>query len=119
MSSSYHISTVTSISVQELAQRLSDPESKPQLIDVREPQELAIVAIAGFESLPLSQSETWAPKITDRFDPQQETIVICHHGVRSAQMCHWLTHQGFSQVKNVTGGIDAYALYIDATLPRY
>jgi rhodanese-related sulfurtransferase len=43
---------------------------------------------------------------------------MCHHGVRSAQMCHWLSQQGFSQLYNLTGGIDAYAL-IDSNIPRY
>ncbi|MEO0377612.1 MAG: rhodanese-related sulfurtransferase, partial [Cyanobacteria bacterium P01_A01_bin.17] len=42
-----------------------------------------------------------------------------HHGLRSAQMCQWLMRQGFTDVKNVAGGIDAYTRKVDPTLPRY
>lgn len=90
-----------------------------QLIDVREPEELALASLESFTNLPLSQFSDWSEEIHTRFDPQAETIVLCHHGVRSGQMCHWLLNQGFTQVKNVTGGIEAYALRVDETIPRY
>ncbi|MDW8452067.1 MAG: hypothetical protein RML39_01250 [Oscillatoriaceae cyanobacterium SKYGB_i_bin93] len=46
-------------------------------------------------------------------------MVLCHHGIRSAYMCKWLSQQGFTNVKNVVGGIDAYALAVDPKVPRY
>ncbi|NHC36276.1 rhodanese-like domain-containing protein [Scytonema millei] len=108
------------ISVEELAQMLSsDAREQLQLIDVREPDEVAIAHIDGFEVLPLSQFANWADSIPTRFDPQAETIVMCHHGIRSAQMCQWLSRQGFTNLRNLAGGIDAYSAAIDPSVPRY
>jgi rhodanese-related sulfurtransferase len=108
------------ISVEELAQVLSsDAREQLQLIDVREPDEVAIARIDGFEVLPLSQFADWADSIPVRFDPQAETVVMCHHGIRSAQMCQWLSRQGFTNLKNLAGGIDAYSILIDPAVPRY
>ena len=109
----------SNISVEELAVRLADRERELQLIDVREPAEVAIAALAGFVILPLSQFESWADTIKDRFNPEAETLVICHHGVRSEQMCQWLLQIGFTNVKNIAGGIDSYSLSVDPNLPRY
>jgi rhodanese-related sulfurtransferase len=47
------------------------------------------------------------------------SIVICHHGIRSAQLCQWLAMKGFSNVQNVMGGIDAYSRMVDPTINRY
>lgn len=96
-------------------------ESLPdvQLVDVREPHELEIVSLPGFINLPLSEYASWSEEIHVRLDAQKETWVLCHHGVRSAQMCQWLIQQGFTQVKNITGGIHAYATIVDRSLPRY
>ncbi|MDY6937552.1 MAG: rhodanese-like domain-containing protein [Cyanobacteriota bacterium] len=108
------------ISVEELSVRLaSEPNASPQLIDVREPHEVEIASLEGFENLPLSEAEEWSPTIRDRFDPNTETLVLCHHGMRSAQMCHWLTTQGFTNVYNIEGGIDAYSKIVDRSVPRY
>ncbi|MEB3340304.1 rhodanese-like domain-containing protein [Okeania sp.] len=108
------------ISVQELASRLIDgiPENL-QLVDVREPQEVQIAFIKGFKVLPLSQFREWSEQIYTHLDPDQETLVLCHHGMRSAQMCQWLKSQGFTNVKNIIGGIDAYSLVVDQSIPRY
>lgn len=110
---------ISPISVRELAQLMAEAPDQLQLIDVREPDELAIAQIAGFTNLPLSQFQQWSGQIQSKFDPHAETIVLCHHGVRSAQMCQWLQHQGFTQVKNVTGGIEAYSVLVDDSIPRY
>ena len=108
------------ISVEELAQMLSsDAREQLQLIDVREPDEVAIARIDGFEVLSLSQFADWADSISARFDSQAETVVMCHHGIRSAQMCQWLNHQGFTNLRNVVGGIDAYSVLVDSSIPRY
>jgi len=110
---------IPQVSVEELAQRMADASEPLQLIDVREPQEVEIAKVEGFDILPLSQFEEWSGQIRDRFDPQAETFVMCHHGMRSYQMCQWLHSQGFTQVKNVVGGIDAYALLVDSSIPKY
>ncbi len=109
---------IPQISVQQLAQRLSSPNNL-QLVDVREPEEVAIAFLKGFTYLPLSQFSEWADSILTRFDPQLETLVICHHGIRSAQMCYWLQTQGFTNVKNIAGGIDAYSIQVDPNIPQY
>ena len=106
------------ISVEQLAERLKDPDGL-QLIDVREPEEVAIAVIEGFEVLSLSQSQQWSSDISQRFDPHKETFVLCHHGMRSAQMCLWLVNNGFTNVKNITGGIAAYSTRVDNTIPEY
>jgi rhodanese-related sulfurtransferase len=107
------------ITVQELALRLADMDSELQLIDVREPHEVAIVHLEGFDVLPLSDFVHWSSTIKTRYNPQKETLVICHHGVRSEQMCHWLRNIGFSNVRNIVGGIHAYAQLVDSTLSCY
>ena len=111
--------TFNNIDVQELAVILATENPDAQLIDVREVQEADIAFLPHFKLLPLSQSQLWMDNITTDFDPNVETIVMCHHGVRSAQMCQWLVSQGFSNVKNVSGGIDAYSISIDSSVPRY
>ncbi|GCA95587.1 rhodanese-like domain-containing protein [Microcystis aeruginosa] len=111
--------SITEISVHELALRLADHDPNLQLIDVREPEEVAIASVASFTILPLSQYREWSPTIATQFNPQAETLVICHHGMRSLQMCQWLQSQGFTNVKNINGGIDAYSLLVDPNIPRY
>ena len=119
MTYSYCSQTIPQISVKELAMCLTEGHTDVQLIDVREPEEVAIAAIEGFTILPLSQFAQWSGEIKTRFNPEIKTIVICHHGIRSAQMCQWLLNNGFPEVRNVSGGIDAYSLGIDSSIPRY
>lgn len=111
---------IAQISVEELARRLQlDDKDKLQLIDVREPSEVAIASLENFINLPLSQFPEWAGQIHTRFDPHTETLVLCHHGIRSGQMCQWLIQQDFTNVKNIVGGIDGYSLKVDGNIPRY
>ncbi|MEM7773054.1 MAG: rhodanese-like domain-containing protein [Cyanobacteria bacterium P01_E01_bin.6] len=119
MSYSPSFQSIEQINVQEFAERQQVTVAPLQLIDVREPQELALAKLDGFYHLPLSRFADWSMQVTEHLDPEIETIVMCHHGIRSAQMCGWLKQQGFSDVKNLTGGIDAYAVYIDPHIPRY
>lgn len=107
------------ISVQELAELLTHIPTDVQLVDVREPYEVELASLPGFDVLPLSEYAEWSDQIQGRFDPTKATVVLCHHGVRSAQMCQWLINQGFTNVQNVVGGIDAYAAIVDRDVPRY
>ncbi len=110
------------ISVTELAQLMAQPVAARddlQLVDVREPHELDIAQLPGYINLPLSQSEVWSTQIQTHLDPTKATLVLCHHGMRSAQMTGWLLQQGFADVKNITGGIDAYSALVDRSIPRY
>ena len=110
---------LTQITVQELATRLSSPDPNLQLVDVREPQELEMAKLEGFINLPLSQFSEWGDLIHAKLDANAETLVLCHHGIRSAQMCQWLASQGFTNVKNISGGIDAYSIRVDPSVPQY
>ena len=108
------------ITVEELGRRLTETNAeKLQLVDVREPYEIELAALPGFAVFPLSEFAEWSADIDDRLNRDTETLVLCHHGVRSAQMCHWLSDRGFTNVKNIVGGIDAYSMVVDRTIPRY
>jgi rhodanese-related sulfurtransferase len=107
------------ISVEELAERLASGTENLQLLDVREPAEVAQANINGFVNLPLSEFSDWAEQIPIKLAVDAETLVLCHHGVRSAQMCQWLITQGFTNVKNISGGIAAYSLRVDRRIPQY
>ncbi len=109
----------TEITVTELATKLADCDTPYQFVDVREPQELEIVKLPKFINLPLSEYADWSPNIYTHLDKDLETLVLCHHGVRSAQMCQWLVMQGFTQTRNIIGGIDAYSTLVDSNMPKY
>ena len=121
--------SIIQITVQELAERLAisrqDLQAQGsqiqnlQLIDVRERDEVEIAAIEGFAILPLSEYDQWGVDFSAKFDPHVETLVLCHHGMRSGQMCQWLVNQGFTNVKNIGGGIDAYAYAIEPSMAKY
>jgi rhodanese-related sulfurtransferase len=110
---------IPDITVEELAQKLSQPDLQLQLVDVREPWECEVVSLPNFINLPLSEFEQWSPTIQQKLDPNVETLVLCHHGVRSAQMCYWLMQNGFLRVQNIAGGIHAYSVRIDPSLNKY
>lgn len=119
MSAQFANSSLSQISVEEFAQRRAEDPTSLQLIDVREPAEVEIAFLEGFQVLPLSEFQAWSGEIHNRFEQDRETIVLCHHGVRSAQMCQWLAQQGFTNVRNLIGGIDAYSILVDPSVPRY
>lgn len=119
MSGQFTPQSIPTITVEELASRLAEGRANIQLVDVRETQEFELASIEGFELFPLSEFEQWSVQINDRLDASRETLVLCHHGMRSAQMCQWLIQQGFSNVKNIVGGIDAYSAIVDRKVPRY
>jgi rhodanese-related sulfurtransferase len=60
-----------------------------------------------------------APTVSQKLDPAKSTLVLCHHGVRSMQAAEYLVSQGFTNVSNVTGGIDRYTTEADPSVPRY
>jgi rhodanese-related sulfurtransferase len=111
--------SIIQITVQELAERLAGDRQDLQLIDVREHDEIEIAAIADFIILPLSEYGEWSVDFSGKFNPHAETLVLCHHGMRSAQMCQWLVNQGFTNVKNIEGGIDAYAYVVEPSMAKY
>ncbi len=63
--------------------------------------------------------QEWGPNVGDMLDPGKETLVLCHHGVRSMRAALFLASQGFRDVKNIEGGIDAYSRRVDSSVPLY
>ena len=102
-----------SVTPAELKGRL-DAGDRPVLLDVREPWEYELSRIGGAELIPLSQLERRYPEL----DPAAETVVICHHGVRSAGVTQALDRAGFRDVRNLEGGLEAYA-DVDDSVPKY
>ncbi len=102
------------ISVNELRRWLD--EGKPvHIIDVREPQEVAICRLPNSQVIPLRQ----IPTAIDELDKEALTVVHCHHGSRSAQAVMFMRQHGFSRATNLEGGIDAWSLLVDPSVPRY
>ena len=102
------------VSPTELNERLKDGENI-LLIDVREPEEYSIARIEGARLLPLSRFPEWA----ETLDPDAETVFMCHHGIRSAQVCDFLARQGFKKLYNLEGGIDRWSQEVDSSVPQY
>src|SRR3569832_258002 len=96
------VSSYQNLTVQQVKEKLERGDSF-RFIDVREPHEHALAHIEGAELLPLSQAQEWIATV-----PQdQEVVVFCHHGGRSAQVAHFLAGQrGHAHVSNMVGGID-------------
>lgn len=115
----FEYSSIPEIDVNQLSVQLAESPPGLQLIDVREKSEVEIAYVEGFEVFPLSEFDQWSSEILLNLNPEAETIVICHHGMRSAQLCQWLQIRGFNNVKNVTGGIDAYSRLVDSSIQRY
>ena len=102
------------INVSDLhAQIQGDP--KPFILDVRNPVEYEICKLPESVLIPLSQ----LPQRTGELDPDKEIIVHCKTGQRSAQAVEFLRQAGFQKVKNLLGGIEAWAEEIDADMPTY
>lgn len=107
---------VPEISVRDTKARLDGP-TPPRLIDVRELGEWEHARIAGSELLPLSQ---WPAVALEKLTDKSESLLIqCHHGGRSARAAGWLLSQGYTDVTNVAGGLDAWSREIDPSVPRY
>jgi adenylyltransferase/sulfurtransferase len=102
------------ISALDLAKRLKS-DAPPFLLDVREPHELAISAIQGAKLIPLGQL---ASRLSE-LDTAQEMVVFCKAGTRSARALELLVTAGFRKVKNLQGGINAWAEEVDTSLPIY
>jgi rhodanese-related sulfurtransferase len=102
------------ISARELWARLERGE-RPLILDVREPEELALAAFPCATHVPMGE----VPARFGELNPELETIVVCHHGIRSAQVAGYLATMGFEKVLNLTGGIDAWSVTVDPAVPRY
>ncbi len=103
------------ISAKETQARLQESETSVTLLDCREPMEVEIASIAGAVHIPMSQ----IPARLEELDLDGEIIVFCHSGIRSQDVAGFLEEQGFTQVLNMLGGIDAWSHEVDPRVPRY
>jgi rhodanese-related sulfurtransferase len=100
------------ITPEELTDKLKS-QSPPHLIDVRQPEEFALVALEGSQLIPLGELSARLNEI-----PPGEVVVYCHHGMRSLQAAALLSASGRPAL-SLRGGIDLWARRIDPSLPRY
>lgn len=102
--------------VQELKEK-RDRGDDFVLIDVRESDELEIASLNGASHIPLGDIPMRAPELT--MWKEKEVICMCHHGMRSARALQILESVGFSRVRNLTGGIHAWSVQVDPSIPQY
>src|SRR5215207_3370015 len=103
------------ITAEELSRELQQKGPELQLIDVREPHEWEIAHIEGARLIPLGQ----LPERLGELDGHSEIVTHCHHGVRSMKALQLLKGAGFSRVRSLAGGIDAWADRVEVGMPRY
>jgi len=96
-------------------QRQLDSDRPPVLLDVREPEELLLARLPGAVHIPMGE----VPGRLHELDPDAEIVVFCHHGIRSAQVAQFLAQRDFAHVANLAGGIDAWSVSVDPSVPRY
>src|SRR3954463_10138687 len=105
-----------SITAPELAAWLADAGREPPLLlDVREPWEVEKARIAGAQLVPMGE----IPARLGEIDADREVVAICHHGGRSMQVAMFLEKNGFANVHNLSGGVDAWSRTVDPSVPLY
>ena len=102
------------IEVDELARWRSEGRDF-DLLDVRQPEEIALCKLPGATFIPLRE----LPRRLGELDPARPLVVHCHHGIRSLQAVHLLRSRGFGQARSLAGGIDAWSREVDPSVPRY
>ena len=90
-------------------------QGKIKLLDVRTPEEYGIAKVEG--SVLVDQSVT--QEIMQTWPKETQIVTICHHGMRSLDAAAYLRGHGFSNTRSMMGGIDAWALQVDPSIPRY
>ena len=105
------------ITPQEVKRRM-DSGVKLHLIDCREPHEHALARIDGAELIPMRAIPGELQTLEARAE-EAPLVVYCHHGVRSMHVVNWLREQGIEACQSMAGGIDAWSLAVDPSVPRY
>jgi rhodanese-related sulfurtransferase len=102
-----------------LAQANADTAVQPVVLDVREPHELQTASIHahGFELISIPMGSL--PNRLGELDANRPVACLCHHGARSQRVALFLQANGFANVVNLAGGIDAWSLQLDPSVARY
>jgi len=99
-----------------------DADATPVLLDVREPWELQTASVVpqGFTlvAIPMNEIPGRLAELNDG-QPGLRIACLCHHGARSQRVATFLNQNGFDQLANVAGGIDAWSSQHDPSVPRY
>lgn len=104
------------IGVEEVKRKL-DAGEPIHLLDVREPEEIALCAFPGAEHIPMMQLFLGIQRTTA--EQGAEVVIVCHHGIRSLEAAQFLRRQGFEKALSMAGGVEAWSQRIDPGLPRY
>ena len=105
--------------VSELKELL-DGDRAPLLLDVREQDEFDVCHLPGAILVPLSRIQSEGPAaLPEGLKEQAQIVCYCKMGGRSGQVTQWLTSQGYTNIKNLTGGVLAWASEIDPDMPTY
>ena len=102
------------ISPEDLSRRLREP-NPTVIVDVRGREEWDAVHIEGSEFL----TQELMQEMVTAWPKDREIVFLCHHGVRSLDAASYFAGHGFSNVKSLSGGIDAWSVQVDPSLPRY
>jgi rhodanese-related sulfurtransferase len=102
------------ITAEELKARL-DRNEAPLLLDVRQDWETKLCRLPNAVHIPIEEIEVRA----DELNPEDEVVVYCHQGVRSAAVAEYLRSLGFKSVRNLAGGLDHWARVVDPSMRRY
>lgn len=103
------------LSALELKAYIETCENKPLLLDVRQPWEFDVCKIGDSLLIPMSQ----IPAAVETLDFNRETVVICHHGIRSRSVGRYLEQAGFNNIINLSGGVAQWAKTVDQQMPTY
>lgn len=106
---------VAPVSPVQLAARLRNSGTPVVLLDVREPDERRLALIDPSLFIPMNE----VPHRLHEIPRDRSVVVYCHSGGRSAMVAGFLEAQGFTNVGNLTGGIDAWSRRVDPSVPRY
>jgi rhodanese-related sulfurtransferase len=98
-----------------VARRIQERPEAVVLLDVREPYERRLASIAPSLHIPMNE----VPHRLGEIPKDREVIVYCHVGARSMVVAGFLEANGFPSVANLSGGIDAWSVKVDRTVPRY
>ena len=105
---------MSEITPQELHSRIAGGTG-PVLVDVRQDWETKLCRLANALHIPIEEIELR----TEELDPEDEIVVYCHQGVRSAAVAEYLRQLGFKNVRNLAGGLDLWARTVDPGMRRY